>query len=271
MPPIFVLTFDNPQLRAFNQEISLGSESRPWLRTARIKNTHEKYYAVWHSIYGDTLGGQFVHIQTWLDLWTSEKTTDQQRALAQWLKAQQSPNSPEEISLVAWLSTRAIRWQKLAKHLGIAVPDAFCVYRFAKLWRKGEFSGDKTILPKVFEVIQKVVDTWISGSDQPFEARQKELGSWSLSISGLQKHIEMAKIGLIYKTELPFDLTIADKWVDDDAFVEFSSENEIIALTPVNVLLRDIAIVIDGYIFNFEQISPLVVCCVQKYGFQLRV
>jgi hypothetical protein len=265
----FVLTFDNPILQEFDREISLGSESRPLARTAHIERVHTKYFQELHAIYQES-GGQFDQIKKWLDLWTSTDENKQQQALQGFLNTLQNPGIPENISLTAWLATRQLRWQALAERLRILVPDAFCVYRFARLWRDGEFSGGKHALPKVFALIREVTDAWLSDSDKVLIARQKQLGSWSLSESGLQKHIAAARIGLKYKAEIPFDATFADKWVDDAAFLEFSSENEVIALREVGVKARDIQVVIDQEVFNYQQLDQLADVCVTKYDINLR-
>ncbi len=263
----FILTDHEPALRFFDQQISLHTQSRPEQRKQHQQEIFDTHYAPLYALQ-EQYDGNPERVRAWLNLWTSQQRNAQSTALQHWESALKDASSPDGLALRAWLATRSQRWQMLSAKLELPMPTAFRVYRIAKMWRDGDFSGGHTGLQDAFAVIRDVVSLW-QRPDDLLEARQRRLGSWSLSESGLYSHVSQARIALKYEAVIPFNATLADKWVDDSAFIEFSPEREVIAIAPTEVVARNITVVLDGESYAHDRLSQLAEACVEKHGVRL--
>lgn len=117
-----------------------------------------------------------------------------------------------QISIGVTLATRRERWERLAQHLGMTVPKGFRAYRGVK----GMAS------------VQAIVSAWQTDVDR-LEVLQKELASWSLNLAAAYKFAK-ADAAAIYVADIPFEQTLADKWVDGSHFVApYYHQHEVIA------------------------------------------
>ena len=107
-----------------------------------------------------------------------------------------------EVSVGVTLTTRAERWERLGQRLGMGVPGRFRAYR-----------GVKGI-----SFVQAVVSAW-QREEEFFAVRQRELASWSLDKDAAVRFASNRHASVIYAADIPFELTLADKWVDGGRFI----------------------------------------------------
>lgn len=117
-----------------------------------------------------------------------------------------------QLSVGITLATRRERWERLAKQLGMAVPSGFRAYRGVK----------------GMAFVQAIVSAWQADVDR-LEVRQNELASWSLNLAVAYRFAE-ADAAAMYAADIPFEQTLADKWVDGSHFVApYYRQYEVIA------------------------------------------
>lgn len=265
MPERFVLSDTEPALEVFDEAISLDGESRPQTRRDQIEAVYQNVYTPLYDVQR-RYGGDPEQVRAWLELWTDDAGNE--TALKQWESALRDPTSVHAAPLGAWFATRSARWELLAERLEIPVPDAFLLYRAVKLWRDGVHSKSSAGKDAALREVAEVVALWRSQPLTPVIVRQSALGSWSLSESGTVSHRD-AKLALLYRAEVNFDVTFADKWVDDSSFLEYSPENEVIVRGPVETRAADIGVMMDGEVYWSDHLSQLVEACYDRHGVRL--
>jgi SPP1 gp7 family putative phage head morphogenesis protein len=134
----------------------------------------------------------------------------------------QAPTTAEGEALEHMLATRRQRWERLAASLGVDVPDTFTVYR--------GLNGRK--------YVESVAGAWRAGADAPLTVQLRELTSWSLNRNAAgafaTEYGKNAAYGVIAEARFPFDMTVADKWVDDSAYiVPWAWQDEVTVGSPV--------------------------------------
>lgn len=107
-----------------------------------------------------------------------------------------------DISVGATLATRKARWERLSGRYRIKMPSVFRAYR-----------GVKGI-----PFVQAVVSAWQQDAER-LEVRQRELASWSLNPSVAVRFASDPRASVVYAADIPFELTLADKWVDGGRFI----------------------------------------------------
>jgi hypothetical protein len=114
------------------------------------------------------------------------------------------------------LSTRRLRWERLARQLQMSVPDGFIAYRGVGGMR----------------FVQAIVDVW-ENELEDITVVQHELASWSLVKASAQRFANDPHASVVYTAHIPFAQTFLDKWVDGGRFIKpYANQYEIIAGAP---------------------------------------
>jgi hypothetical protein len=204
----------------FNQEISsvLQLSLSPRQRLAHLAKYRQKYYQDLFDLFPETSSAS--RVQHLIDRWTAQPS-DVATIATEWLNLinQNYTNTSIQTALIDLFATRRSRWDHLAKQLGIAMPDAFRAYRGV--------SVSPTQVNRFADIIRI-----LKGNPKAYiPVSQRSLGSWSLAFDAARRFATVGEYGLIYEADIPFGLTLADKWLDDADFIyRFGSEEEVIVL-----------------------------------------
>ena len=132
----------------------------------------------------------------------------------QWPAALDGKTHAGALKVQEALQTRRDRWQKLSDTHGVPFPETFHLHR-------GTADKDGTVLPHI-------ISAWRSEDEPYMMAKAHPASSWSLSkdaAKGFYGHSS----GALYETHVPFEQTLADKYVDDQSFLHsFSHEHEVV-------------------------------------------
>ena len=203
-----------PALRAYDHEISERAARFRHDDKARVQHELMALRREFAWLYQDeALQGQ---VERLVEQWTRDFEANPNRALMceAWASIFRDATWRDswQISIGVALATRRERWERLAQHLGITVPKGFRAYR-----------GVKGIA-----FVQAIVSAWQADAER-LEVRQNELASWSLNPSVAYRFAE-ADAAAIYVADIPFEQTLADKWVDGSHFVApYYRQYEVIA------------------------------------------
>lgn len=115
--------------------------------------------------------------------------------------------------------SREDRWRRLAHRLGISFPDSFPLWRGMTCAR--------------YDYVADVVAAWSSEDSDEFPLEHDVLSSWSLSRRTAEIFAEKDKnAAVIVRTDVDFFDTLADKWVDDGAYVvPWNLQSEVLVAT----------------------------------------
>lgn len=187
-----------------------------------------KFKAVWG---GDTVSWRSASF--FVQNWAFEKSHAPfyRDLVAAWLKiaGDEDPETRLEISAAVLYLTRRERWQRLADGLHIEPPTEFLLYRGVK--------------GRVF--VEDVVNSWRLPGNTPLTLRHHPLTSWSLNLEKPEgfaiDHGRDRYAGVVHRAVVPFENTLADKFVDDSSFVvPWNDQNEVVVATSgPDVLLVD--------------------------------
>jgi hypothetical protein len=112
------------------------------------------------------------------------------------------------------LATRRERWDQIASKYGIEAPKSFQVYRGVK----GE------------DFVGSVVKAWKDDATQGMQIPHHTLSSWSMDTDIAKNFAD--ETGVILQADIPFEMTLFDKWADGGKFVSgFGSEKEVVVAT----------------------------------------
>lgn len=138
--------------------------------------------------------------------------------------------------------TREDRWRSLATALHIGVPTHFRLYR----------GIDRS------DAATYVLREWARSPDNPrLVVPGPRLASWSFDPKIAKAFATSPEGGAIFEAIVPFDLTLADKWVDDGAFLtSYADEEEVIVCTPIENAIASIRksamVLVDGAWYGFD-------------------
>lgn len=132
------------------------------------------------------------------------------------------PATPLEQTLVDLLGTRKARWGRLAAAEQMAVPDAFKLYRGVD----GEYA------------VKAVLDGWLDPAAKTMDVPLYDLTSWSLRRETADQFALQADANVIYQAQVPFEQTVADKYVDGGAFVRWCFDQDEVVVGRVGGGLR---------------------------------
>jgi hypothetical protein len=138
-----------------------------------------------------------------------------------------SPATELEVRIAKLLITRRDRWQILADMLGTTIPDEFTLWRGVNNSRR--------------DYVSDVYRAW--KDDLPLKLIHRELTSWTTERSVAERfasgygHDQTGAV--VVRAQIPFVDTVADKWVDDGAFiVPWYAQNEVLVgtATPNSII-----------------------------------
>jgi hypothetical protein len=159
----------------------------------------------------------------WTATYSASDTQKQMREAWSNIMKGQDPSTPMEHTVTDIYTTRKARWERLANTMGLeAVPKEFQLYRGVS----SEF------------FVEAVVKAWRDTSSTDMQIPAHELSSWSLTRNTAEGFGSNPKASVVYEANVPFERTLADKFVDDGTFITtFSRENEVVvALSEKNTL-----------------------------------
>jgi hypothetical protein len=159
----------------------------------------------------------------WTATYSASDTQKQMREAWSNIMKGQDPSTPMEHTVMDIYTTRKARWERLANTMGLdAVPKEFQLYRGVS----SEF------------FVEAVVKAWRDTSSTDMQIPAHELSSWSLTRNTAEGFGSNPNASVVYEANVPFERTLADKFVDDGTFItSFSRENEVVvALSEKNTL-----------------------------------
>lgn len=133
------------------------------------------------------------------------------------------PQNALEQTIVDIYTSRPERWERLAQKMGLdSVPENFQLFRGVS----SEF------------FVEAVVNAWRDNTSSDMQIPAYELSSWSLTRETAGGFARDPNAAVIFEANVPFERTLADKYVDDGSFISsFSHENEVVvAISEKNTL-----------------------------------
>jgi hypothetical protein len=156
------------------------------------------------------------------------------------------PSTPDEQTIYDMMATRKERWERLSEKLGIEVPDTFHLYRGVR----GNYS------------VEALVSAWSDEKSEDMIIPNYELSSWSLDREVAEKFGEGPEPYVIYEADIPFERTIADKWVDGAGFVTFCPDQDevLVSATKDSIKVpKDLtAVLYKGKTYSYENRKELI-------------
>ncbi|WP_027480540.1 hypothetical protein [Deinococcus pimensis] len=209
------LRFDDPAVQRHVQDLrglmyderALEAKFEAYYQDRRLQDEVGIFTRVWSGEYGrDLLHGRVFAAARQLLLDRAAPTTNTARLI-------------EDM-----LASRRERWERLARELGIPVPQAFTSYRGVK--------------GRVYA--EDVLRAWFSETDTHVVIRGEEASSWSLKReAGLKYGRSETLGGAMFEADLRFSETLSDQLVDDSGFVTgYFTEHEIIPIHGTKDALR---------------------------------
>ena len=167
------------------------------------------------------------------------------------IKAMHNPKTAFGKTLRDADASRRLRWDNLAKEANLpAVPDSFTLYR-----------GTKSFENEGHHMLNWALVAWQDETTDYMRVLSHELASWSPNEGSARKFMSERE-GVLWKADVPFELTYFDKWVDDGGFITtFGSENEVIAGGPTKNAIatrkRDIVVKYRGIEYYYPDRKEL--------------
>lgn len=155
------------------------------------------------------------------------------------------PATPLEQTLVDLLGTRKARWQRLAAGEQLAVPDAFKLYRGVD----GEYA------------VKAVLDGWSNPAATTMDVPLYDLTSWSLRRETADKFAVQEAANVVYQAQIPFEQTVADKYADGGAFVQWCfDQDEVVVGRPqggLRIPVQDATVRYQGKTYTYADRQAL--------------
>lgn len=127
--------------------------------------------------------------------------------------AGKSPNNDMERTLLELVATRRDRWQRLSAREAVPMPDQFKLYRGVR----GDYAVDE------------VLRGWLNDGTSAVSISHHELTSWSTNRQTAETFMSGTPAAVLYEADIPFEQTLADKWVDGGSFVAWCpDQNEVV-------------------------------------------
>jgi hypothetical protein len=164
------------------------------------------------------------------------------------LEEDPSDNSRIETAIHRVYATRRERWTRLASKLDVPFPEEFT------LWRGVRF--------KHHDYVADVIEAWRADKvSQTMPFAHRTLSSWTLDRK-IAEAFTGKNDGVAVVAQIPFSNTLADKWVDDGAYiVPWSHQNEVLVATEeedsITVLTKKAIVYFEGARYTFSQRQEL--------------
>jgi hypothetical protein len=157
----------------------------------------------------------------------------------------QVPATPLEQTLVDMLTTRKARWGRLAASEQLPMPGAFKLYRGVD----GEYA------------VKAVLDGWLAPGGTTMDVPLYDLTSWSLRRETADQFALKQAANVIYQAEIPFEQTVADKYVDGGAFIQWCfDQDEVVVGRPrqgLRIPVQDATVQYQGKTYTYADRQAL--------------
>jgi hypothetical protein len=146
--------------------------------------------------------------------------------------------------------TREERWDYLAKKLGFERPRMFRLYRGVTCDR--------------YDYVSDVVNAWIADNDDKFDFEHDVLTCWSTKKKTARSFAKKNQhAAVMVKADVEFVNTLADKWVDDGAYIlPWYFQDEVVVATAapnsLRVFTRDAVVWFQGEEYNYSRRTELI-------------
>jgi hypothetical protein len=237
-------------LHNFNQEISgvLQSRSLQQISDHLIEYRRKYYQDLFNFFPGTSSANRIQHL---IDHWTAQPS-DVPKIAGEWLNLMNGirTGTNYQQALIDLINTRRSRWQHLANQLGMNMPDAFRAYR-----------GVHIDPAHIGNITQEIIKALQNDLEAHIPVIQRSLGSWSLDLQAASRFATAHPFGVIYEDDIPFDLTLADKWLDDADFIyRFGREEEVVVLSdadnkPIPVMAKKIRFTRGSAVYSAIEVS----------------
>lgn len=129
------------------------------------------------------------------------------------LEAGKAPATDLEKTVHELTATRRARWQRLSEREGVPMPDRFKLYRGVR----GDYALDE------------VLRGWMLDPAHDIPISHHEVMSWSTNRQTAEAFMSGSPASVLYQAEVPFEQTLADKFVDGGSFVALCpDQNEVV-------------------------------------------
>lgn len=158
----------------------------------------------------------------------------------------QAPASEAEHVLTAMLATRRARWERLAAIAGVPVPDTFHLHRGVR----GDYA------------VEAVVKAWSDEGATHMAVPSHALASWSLDPTIARAFGDDKAASVFYEAQIPFEQTLADKWVDGSAFVALALEQQEVVVAGAEGALslpkQAATVLFEGKTYTYDRRQELI-------------
>lgn len=184
----------------------------------------------------------------WTSAYSSSITQTEMRKAFSKIMAGQAPESPLEHTIFDIYTTRRERWLRLSDKLGLdGVPESFQLYRGTHSKR----------------ILEAVVTAWKDTQYSEMQVPAHELSSWSMSRATAQSFAFDSEHSVIFEAQIPFERTLADKFVDDGTFISpFFGEQEVVVATAqkngITTPKDKVTILFQGKQYDYSQRADLI-------------
>lgn len=251
------LSFDNPALQLYNDELVLQQKALKNLPTDKAKMAlesvlGEEYY---QKAFDDpdlmTRTKNMVSDWSYYGLNDSKVHLSQQNAVSDVLSGK-TPSGKLEQTMADTIATRKERWQRFSNETGIPVPESFESYRGVR--------GDY--------FVENVVDAWADDATTEMAIPHKTMASWTLDKNTAEYFAydyagNHSTSGVILKKDVPIEMTVMDKWVDDGNFIStYDGQHEVVVGTmkpdTMTVPKQDLEVRYKDKVYTYDQREELI-------------
>lgn len=251
------LSFDNPALQLYNDELVLQQKAIKNLSTNEGKMAlesvlGEEYYKKAFDD-PDLMARTKNMVSDWSYYGLNDSSVHlaQQNAISDVLSGK-NPSSKLEHTMADTLATRKERWERFSQETGIPVPESFESYRGVR--------GDY--------FVENVVEAWADETTADMAIPHKTMASWTLDKETAEyfaydyagKH---STSGVILKKDVPIEMTVMDKWVDDGNFIStYDGQHEVVVGTmkpdTMTVPKQDLEVRYKDKVYTYAQREELI-------------
>lgn len=232
------LDFSNRQLQLFNDELSTF-KSLPF-----IPPGEDRLATYYKGIFGgneELLKTDNKLVTDWTGSFSSDSRQVAMRYYWEEMMQGKAPSGTAAKEVYDTIASRKERWNKLSQETGIQIPESFTVYRGIK--------GD--------EFVDSVAKAWRDDTTSAVQVSHHTLSSWSLDKKAAENFTQ-APSAVLLEADIPFDMTVMDKWVDDGEFIKkYSKENEVVVGTmkpnTLTVPKEKVTVSLNGTTYTYAQ------------------
>ncbi|MEB3284511.1 MAG: hypothetical protein VKN33_04415 [Candidatus Sericytochromatia bacterium] len=146
--------------------------------------------------------------------------------------------TPTDRTFRALLDTRAARWKRLSQRHGVAMPTHFQLHRGVNSNRAAE----------------EVARVWSQGKKRGLGLKHHSVNSWSLDQRVAERFANGSEAAVLYRANVPFKRTLADKWVDGGAFLQWAPDQDEVIVMGARMVVpaRDVRVIFGGKTYGYE-------------------